>query len=423
MPLFDNAKELLIAVGALFIVFCISVGVKYADFTDFISIKYRPICGEVIQNYIKQKSPDKPPYRVLKIKADGFLFYTTTRRKNLSFNAVCLDANTSNLSFLDYLKGTFYLPSRQMTDAASTSPSLSKRLSNIIKSQHENPKIAELFSALYLATPYSKELRANVTNWGIAHIIAISGFHLSLLLAITFLILRYSITPIISRFWPFFNLPFYATGAIFLAMGFYLWLLDFTPSFLRSYLMGVLGFLLLARGLAIFRFGTLLFCILLAIAISPSLLFSIGFYFSAMGVFFIFLYINHFGRSSDLKSPIKIAIHTLFLEIFVFCSMNIPVYFFFPAASFYQLSVIPLAYVFVIFYPISIVLHLAGFGGVMDGYLLSFLEFAPRQAEIFVPFWGFILFNIAALLAIRFKSVATLLALSGIGVYLGGLLF
>ena len=64
--------------------------------------------------------------------------------------------------------------------------------------------------------------------------------------------------------------------------------------------------------------------------------------------------------------------------------MNVEVYYFFPTTSLQQLSVMPLGYVFVIFYPLSIFLHLFGLGGALDTPLLAFLNFAlpSFQAQI-----------------------------------------
>lgn len=228
--------------------------------------------------------------------------------------------------------------------------------------------------------------------------------------------------PLQDRYFPYLNLRFYISLILFILMGFYLYILDFTPSFLRSYIMGVIGFLLLSRGLKIFSFGNLILSILIGVAFSVNLLFSIGFYFSALGVYFIFLYIHHFGNKDDLNSYWRIFIHTLALEIFVFLAMNIPVYYFFPTVSWYQISVIPIAYIFVIFYPLSLFLHIFGYGGIFDEWILRFLEFAPAQGRAVVSLWEFIGYNILALLAIYKKQIMILLAFLGLFVYIFALI-
>ncbi|PPB61916.1 hypothetical protein CDQ74_07620 [Campylobacter hyointestinalis subsp. hyointestinalis] len=106
------------------------------------------------------------------------------------------------------------------------------------------------------------------------------------------------------------------------------------------------------------------------------------------------------------------------MEIFVFSAMNIPVYYFFSSASFYQLSVIPLGYIFVVFYPVSIILHIFGYGGLLDEYMLSFLNLAYEQTKIEVPTWLFICFNVSLLFSIKFKKLALLVAFVGMALFM-----
>lgn len=102
--------------------------------------------------------------------------------------------------------------------------------------------------------------------------------------------------------------------------------------------------------------------------------------------------------------------------------MNIPVYYFFPVTSWYQLSVIPLAYAFIIFYPVSLFLHLFGIGGIFDLWMIKFIEFAPAQGRANVELWEFIAYNVLALLAIYKKYIMILLALLGLFVYIFNLI-
>ena len=94
--------------------------------------------------------------------------------------------------------------------------------------------------------------------------------------------------------------------------------------------------------------------------------------------------------------------------------MSLLVYFFFPLASLQQLSVIPLGYVFILFYPLSVVLHLIGFGGVFDSALIEFLSYQITSYQAQIPLWLFVVANDCALLAIRFKTAAILCPLIGI---------
>ncbi|EAJ5693104.1 ComEC/Rec2 family competence protein [Campylobacter fetus] len=419
MNLFQTKMQIATVICLCILIFGVNLMLEYFKFESFRDAKYSFINAKIIQNYEKQGKNNS--YFILKLKSNEFTFYTRTKNK-IDFTDARVGVISKNLKFKEYLKNSFFLPNFKI-EPQKSSLSFTDNVQNSIENQHENPKLKELYSALYIASPINKDLRANVTNWGIAHIIAISGFHLSLIFAFIFFIVKPVVRPLQSRYFPYVNINFHLSIFIFILMGFYLYILDFTPSFLRSYIMGVFGFLLLSRGLSIFKFGNLCLTILIAVAFSPKLLFSIEFYFSCLGVFFIFLYIHHFGDKNDLKSRLKIALHTLYLEIFVFGAMNIPVYYFFTSASLYQLSVIPLAYVFVVFYPLSIILHFFNLGGIFDSQMLAFLEFANKQSDIFIPFWIFVFFNFLLIPAIKFKSIAIFLSAGGMVLFIFSLIF
>lgn len=404
-------KQKIFFVFALLIIFLFNVFLQYKEFLDFKSKKYLFLEAKVEQNYQK---PEKN-HNVLRLKTKNYSFYTTTKQK-INSNFVKIGVITKNVDFKSYLSKIFYMPNFKLSQMEDKND-FRTRLSNKLKSLHEDEKIANLYSALYLATPINKELRQNVTNWGIAHIIAISGFHLSLLCVMIFFILKPIYKYFQNKFFPYRDANFDIFIFIFIFCGFYLWILDFTPSFLRSFLMSVIGFLFVCRGLNVFAMKNLLICVLIAISFSPSLIFSLGFYFSVLGVFCIFLYIRHFGDKKDLQSPLKILLHSLFLNIYVCFSMNTPVYYFFNSASLYQLSVIPLGYVFSVFYPLSIILHLIGFGDIFDNYLLSFLNYAHEQTKITVNLFYFLMFNVLLFVAIKSKIIAIFLALFGAFIY------
>ena len=73
------------------------------------------------------------------------------------------------------------------------------------------------------------------------------------------------------------------------------------------------------------------------------------------------------------------------------------------------------------FYPLSIALHLFGFGGLLDSYLLDFLAYATKGGDIFIPTWLFVLFNLSLIFTVRYKYCAVFVALSGVFIYFWGL--
>lgn len=414
MPLFENRLQIIYFCAFCLLVLIFSLSKSYYDFSSF---KAKPIANikcAVLKSEQKQSKQGKF-YYLNYFKCDDFNIYTYSKEQKIGHSS--LKISTQNIKFLSFLKQSFFAKSFDFKPLM-VDESLSERIAKKIRSQHQSAIASELYNALFLALPISKQLRNAVTNWGIAHLIAISGFHLALLFSIFYFFFSKPYEWLQTRYFPWRNRHFDLSLVVLILGGFYLYILDFTASFLRSYIMALIGFILLSRGIFVFRFANLFLCVLLVLCLEPKFLFSLGFYFSALGVFFIFVYIRHFGEAKQLKHPLKIAAHALFFNIFVFCAMNIPVYYFFAPASFFQLSVIPLSLVFVVFYPLSIALHLFGYGGIFDEYLLKFLFFAKAQTSIHLPLWIFVCFNLFLPLTIRYKSAAIGLSASGGALYL-----
>lgn len=415
MFLFENKKEIAYFLLCALLIFCLNLAWQYHKFSTFKADRFFAATA-VLEKSEQRISKNGKIYFLNVFKTDDFKLFAYSKNE-IEKAQYSLKIPTKNVKFLSFLKGQIF-GSFWGLKRLEARPTLSQTLSSKIAAQHENTLLKELFSTLYLATPISKELRVMVTNWGIAHLIAISGFHLGLLFSIFYLLFKKPYEFFQNRFFPYRNRDFDLSVVILAFGGFYLWLLDFTPSFLRSYIMALFGFFILCRGLKLFDYGNLIICVILAISVNITLLFNIGFYFSCLGVFFILVYIHHFGERSDLKSKTKMLFHAIFFEIFVFCAMNIPVYYFFSQASLFQMSVVPLGYAFVVFYPISILLHLFNFGGIFDEYLLSFLAFAGKQTDIFVPLWLFVLFNLSLYFCAKYKYFAVFLAIFSLCYYL-----
>ncbi|ETJ82416.1 hypothetical protein X908_04200 [Campylobacter jejuni subsp. jejuni 81-176-DRH212] len=77
-------------------------------------------------------------------------------------------------------------------------------------------------------------------------------------------------------------------------------------------------FYLLCKNIKIINFVTLFCSILLCISLYPRLLFSIGFLFSILGVFYIFLYMHHFANKfNNLINIILLNIWTFLLWFYL----------------------------------------------------------------------------------------------------------
>lgn len=388
-------------------VFLLNLTFEYIKFNDLTSKNKIFTSGIVLSSYLKTNEKNRT-YRVLKIKTDhGDIYTTLSKNSNIKTDDILkFGFYSKNIKFINYLKGSFYAPSFAR-EVIIRSNSFKTKLSNLIKSQHNNEKMGEFYSALFLATPISKELRQDVYFWGISHLVAISGYHASIIFSFSFLIFLPFYKFFQSRYFPYRNSKFDISMVVFIFLCFYLYLIDFTPSFFRSILMGLIGFYFISRNLKIFNFQTLFLTALIAICVFPSLLFSIGFYFSMLGVFYIYLYINHFYHKFSLF------INLIFLNIWTFLAMVIPVLYFFPILTFQQLFVIPLTAIFGIFYPLSLFAHLLGYGDYLDFILINFSSLRFDYAEIKIQLWEFLTINLLSLIAIKYRFIAIFIVFIG----------
>lgn len=355
-------------------------------------------------------------YVSLRLKAENFTFYTTSRALN-KFKVgdqVKVVIHTLELGFVDFLKGSFYLPTSRFEILKNIPDnSLRAKILNHIKSQHENSKISEFYNALFLAEFISKELRDDVVRLGISHLVAISGYHLGvIMIAFSFIL-----TPVLKRFYakfcPYRNYKFeiYILGFAFCV--FYFYIIGFVSSFLRAFFMGVFGFFMIVRGIKVLNHEILFACIFALLALFPSLIFSIGFYFSCIGVFYIFIYMQYFGKKFGLF------LNSIFINFYLFFAMQVPVLYFFNIVSLTQLLVIPFGYAFILFYPLSFILHIFNYGNLLDGLLIKFLDINIFYVNTNIGLWLFLAVNAISILAIKFKSMMFLVGVIGICVYFG----
>ncbi|MBZ7955685.1 ComEC/Rec2 family competence protein [Campylobacter molothri] len=396
---FNNFKEFRYIFLFGIIIFIFNIILQYYNFSLFKKNKHYFIENAILlQNYIKYNKKNKK-YWILKIQTKDFIFYTTSFKDlNLSNNQLLnLKIITKNINFKDYLSQIFYAPSYDLEKLGikENNPVISYFLN-----QHKNEKIREFYGALFFALPISKDLRNDVNHYGIAHLIAISGYHIGLIFSLIFFI----IAPIYSffqkKYFPYRNLRFDLSILIFILLFLYTCLIGFVPSYIRSLVMAIFGFYLICKNIKVLNFITLFISVFICICCFPKLLFSIGFLFSIMGVFYIFLYLHHFSKSFNTF------FNVLFLNIWTFLAMTLPVIYFFPLISFQQFLSIFLSAIFVIFYPLTLVLHFINFGNIFDAVLKEFFDFKLYASNVQIPLWIFISYIIASLLSIRFKLLA-----------------
>lgn len=402
-PLLSTPKEWLWLLGLLGLVFVVMVGLEYRAYTKLAESKKYYTTAQVINQY--QKTKDGKSYFVLKLESEqGFVFYTTSREslKDLRGRFVAILLFPKNIGFLEFLQ-SFYTPSYILRVLPGESHK--EALSRFIVNLHEKARVGELFGALFLGGVMSQELRNAVIGLGASHIVAISGYHLSFLSIIFYKLLSYPYILFQSRFFPYRNRQRDLMVVVAVLLFAYLAFLDYMPSLLRAYVMFLIGFLFFDRSLRIFSFETLLLALLFILSFYPRVFFSIGFWLSVAGVFYIFLFLHHFAHLAKWK--IFLALH-----FFVFFAMLPIVHFIFTPFSPRQLLSIPLAIAFELFYPLEIFLHLVGLADLLDAPLDKLLSLEIKTVELRTPFWFFALTLAASVAAIWSKKIFWLLLLS-----------
>ena len=383
LTLFDSKKDFGIFLGAVFLILLINIALKYHTYTKLKSQKVYQTSAVVINQY--QKTKHNKTYIVFKLRAkDGFVFYSTSKEdlKDLYGDTISFKMMTKNITFLDFFKG-FYAPIYDIW--IDKKDRFKTTLLDKITLQHQNPIMKELFSALFFAKPVSKELREKVSNLGISHLIAISGFHLGVLFFILYFLLDRVYKFFQNRYFPYRNRKFDLTVFVIVLLFGYLYLLGFVPSLVRSYVMMIVGFYLYDRYFNIISFEVLLVAVMLILSFLPEFFFSIGFWFSVSGVFFIYQFL---GLFKNLK-PWQVMIA---LNIWVFVMMIPIVHVVFSKWTFLQLVSPLLSMAFVVFYPLELFLHIFGVGDIFDGLILQLFSLESVRYHFFTPKWLLIVY-------------------------------
>jgi len=182
-------------------------------------------------------------------------------------------------------------------------------------------------------------------------------------------------------------------------LGLYLWFVDFPPSLLRSYAMVFAGWIVLLLGIELLSFMFLSTIVLTLLVLFPSLLFSLGFWLSVFGVFYIFLLLQY------TKSFSTWMITLLFIPVGIFILMLPFVHSIFGVTSLYQLLSPLLSLLFIVFYPLVMLLHLLNLGGMFDGLLTWLFSLPDVSVEHILPVWlaaGYVVLSLAAIGSRRF---------------------
>lgn len=392
----------IVTIFILFFALLINILLEYSKYLEFIDEEVFETKVEVLNIY------QKDDFDILKLKSSNFEFFTNMPKNEeiKRFDLLNILIVSRNIDFIDYLKG-FYTKTIYFDELQKEQTFKDKIIKNI-ENNHQDEKIIELFNALFLAVPVSKELRDVITAYGIAHVVALSGFHLVVLSFVIYWILYFPYKFFQDRYFPYRNrkldILLITTAILF----YYLILTDIVPSLLRAFVMFCLGIYLLRSNIKILSYMTLFYTFLIVIAFYPKYIFSIGFWFSIFAVFYIYLFIQYFKNYNKW-------LLFIFFNIWMFLIFNPIVHYYFPQTSYEQFYSIPITIFFNFFYPAEIFAHIFGFSNYFDEYLKIFIEHKIYVYEVFTPLYFYILYLFVSFLSIWSKKAFILLNLLMIG--------
>ncbi len=258
---------------------------------------------------------------------------------------------------------------------------MKERLLEKVSSQHTDPSLASFYQGIFFATPLLPELREKITGLGVSHLVALSGFHLGILWSVIYGLFLLLYRPLQQRYFPY-RYSLLDIGAVtIILLGFYVWFVGAPPSLLRSYAMVLVGWVVILLGMELLSFTFLTTIALVLLLLFPPLIVSLGFWLSVIGVYYIFLLLRY---ASEVNGWI---VSLFFIPVGIFLLMQPVVHGIFGLTTPYQLLSPLLSLLFILFYPLVIVLHLLGVGGVLDSGLIWLFSLPATGVEKLLPLW------------------------------------
>jgi len=378
--LFLTLKEFWLTMLVLFLLLLTRLFFLHQEYKEFKSKPFFYTDVQVLQAY--EKRGEHGYHTILKVYAPllDLNFFTRTKMpvKGLSSHVRLKIFPHKKMHFVDYL-GTSFMFSN-VNQVYEEKQSLKSDFLTFVEAQHENKTVSSFYKAIYFATSLEKSLRTQVSALGVSHLIALSGFHLAILSALLFFLLRPIYRIFQERYFPYrFDLHDVGLLVLIILAG-YVWFVDAPPSLLRSFAMMAVGWVLLVLGMELLSFSFLVMIILLLLLIFPKMLLSLAFWFSVAGVFYIFLLLKHF-------SSLNKYLMTLFISFGIFVLMLPIVHMVFPVLSTLQLGSPFLSLGFSFFYPLSMLLHLIGLGDLFDPLLLKLFMLKSDESLFLLNHW------------------------------------
>lgn len=402
--LFLTLKEFCFTILMLIILLSIRLLFLYQAYSEFKEKPFYYTDVKVIQAY--EKWSEDEYYTILKVYAPSldlnFFSRTKIRAKELSSTLRLKLFPNDEMTFFEYL-GTSFMFSN-VNEIYKEKEGIKNKTLLWVEEQHEDPMVTTFYKAIYFATPLDKDLRQQVSSLGVSHLIALSGFHLAILSTLLFFLLRPLYRFFQQRYFPY-RFDLHDVGLLVLMLlAWYVWFVDAPPSLLRSYGMMVMTWILLVLGMELVSFSFLVTIVVVLLVLFPKMLLSLAFWFSVVGVFYIFLLLKHFSKLNKYWM-------TLLISFGIFMLMLPMVHMVFPVVNLLQLGSAFLSLIFTFFYPLSMGLHLVGFGDLFDVVLIKLFTLKSNETMFQLPFWVGIAYLLLSFLAIYSRKILYLLLL------------
>lgn len=385
--LIENKREFLISV--LFAIFILSYSllIEFNNYKNLTKFDTNIVEATVLKYYKKENTK-----KILKLKASrGFVFYTIVK-KPLHIQKgtkIKMEIWTKKINFYNYMSSFFTFSKIISIEQNKT---IKQKLNTYISTLHKDKNITQIYQALYTATPLNKEMQSKFSALGISHLIAISGFHLGILVGFLYLILKPIYKLLQNKFFPYRNsdIDLFFISSFFLL--FYMIFLDTPASLLRAFSMLIVGFFIYIRGFRIISMQTLYIASLILLSFFPRLFFSLGFWLSVAGVYYIYLFLLYFKTINKIYQffllPIWIYLMMLPHSLYIFKLFS----------NYHPLSII-WSILFSIFYPLSIFLHLIQWVDLLDNLLKYLINIQITPKHTTIQWYIEILFLLLSLLA------------------------
>lgn len=314
--------------------------------------------------------------------------------------------DSSKIDFVDFLKGS-RTKVIELVPFEHEPSSLKRSFYDFIASQHEDADMRELFVSLFFETRLSDKLQQKINDFGLSAVMSLSGLNLTLLSALIFFILGPPYKLLQERYFPYRDRNFDITVIVLITMSFYAYLTGFADPFIRALAMAFIAFWLVSRGVQIANLSTLGVTVITILAFSPRAFFSLGFWLSVVGVYYIFLFLKY---AKKLPNWAKIAL----LSIYVYTSMGVIARSIFGGFSPWQLTSPITSMIFDFFYPVAVVLHIIGLGWLFDGVFEKALLIPTQSMSLLAPWWFSGLFVIVSGMAWKSGLAFWLTAIFGV---------